>query len=201
MKSTPHETAEPIYLKLANLLEGMIASHSLRPGDRVPSVRHFSSQQRVSIPTALQAYTVLESRRLIEARPKSGFFVRARLADSVPAPKAPPPSPVRWISLMWTLWSSPQRWHRRQPRPSRRRRAGRPIVARRAAGPHIGRGGPKTRPRRHSLRQRPGRRSPAHRNCSSFSRMGRRLKTRGPHHHYRRHRSAFAGAPRDLSSR
>ncbi len=79
---------EPAYLRLANLLEQMIASRSLRPGDRVPSVRLFSSQQRVSIPTALQAYSVLETRKLIEARPKSGFFVRARLSELVPTPKA-----------------------------------------------------------------------------------------------------------------
>jgi DNA-binding transcriptional MocR family regulator len=37
----------------------------------------------------LQAYTLLETRHLIEARPKSGFFVRARVADLVPAPKSP----------------------------------------------------------------------------------------------------------------
>lgn len=79
---------EPVYLKLANLLEGMVASRSLRPGDRMPSVRQFSRQQRVSVPTALQAYAVLETRRLIEARPKSGFFVRARLSELVPAPRA-----------------------------------------------------------------------------------------------------------------
>lgn len=78
---------EPVYLKLADLLDQMIRSQSLRPGDRVPSVRHFSSQQRVSVPTALQAYVTLETRGLIEARPKSGFFVRPRLSDQVPEPK------------------------------------------------------------------------------------------------------------------
>jgi DNA-binding transcriptional MocR family regulator len=78
---------EPVYQKLANLLEGMIQDRSLRPGDRVPSVRKFSSQQRVSVPTALQAYATLETRGLIEARPKSGFFVRARQADRTPHPK------------------------------------------------------------------------------------------------------------------
>ncbi|MGB8353832.1 MAG: PLP-dependent aminotransferase family protein [Chthoniobacteraceae bacterium] len=88
MQQLKHHHEEPIYLKLANLLEGMIASRSLRPGDRVPSVRQFSAQQRVSIPTALQAYTVMETRGLIEARPKSGFFVRARLSELVPAPKS-----------------------------------------------------------------------------------------------------------------
>src|SRR5262245_25135593 len=80
------ETDGPVYQKLANLLEGMIQNRSLRPGDRVPSVRQFSRQQRVSIPTALNAYATLETRGLIEARPKSGFFVRARQADLVREP-------------------------------------------------------------------------------------------------------------------
>jgi DNA-binding transcriptional MocR family regulator len=82
-----NSVSEPIYQKLANLLEGMIRSQSLRPGDRVPSVRQFSRQQRVSVPTALNAFATLETRGLIEARPKSGFYVRARQADLVREPK------------------------------------------------------------------------------------------------------------------
>lgn len=78
---------EPVYLKLANTLEGLIASRALRPGDRVPSVRQFSQQQRVSVPTALQAYATLETRGLIEGRPKSGFYVRPRNSDAIPEPK------------------------------------------------------------------------------------------------------------------
>jgi DNA-binding transcriptional MocR family regulator len=79
---------EPIYQKLARVIEGMIANRSLRPGDRVPSVRQFSRQQRVSVPTALQAFATLETRGLIEARPKSGFYVRVRRANSVPEPSS-----------------------------------------------------------------------------------------------------------------
>lgn len=76
----------PVYERLAGLLDEMIQSRSLRAGDRMPSVRQFSSQQRVSVPTALRAYVVLETRGLIEAKPKSGFYVRARFADLVPQP-------------------------------------------------------------------------------------------------------------------
>lgn len=47
-------------------------------GDRLPSVRQLTRQQRVSAPTVLQAYQLLESRRLIEARPRSGYYVRQR---------------------------------------------------------------------------------------------------------------------------
>jgi DNA-binding transcriptional MocR family regulator len=80
---------EPLYEKLAGLLEEMILSRSLRPGDRVPSVRQFSRQQRASVPTVLQAFATLETRGLVEARPKSGFYVRARRADLVREPSGP----------------------------------------------------------------------------------------------------------------
>ena len=76
----------PVYQQLATRLEEMIQSRSLRAGDRMPSVRQFSSQQRVSVPTALQAYVTLEMRGLIEAKPKSGFYVRARLVELTPEP-------------------------------------------------------------------------------------------------------------------
>jgi DNA-binding transcriptional MocR family regulator len=76
----------PIYEQLAGLLDEMIQSRSLRAGDRMPSVRMFSVQQRVSVPTALKAYVTLETRGLIEARPKSGFYVRARRVDLTPEP-------------------------------------------------------------------------------------------------------------------
>lgn len=87
------EQSIPVYAKLAGVLSEMIQSRSLRAGDRMPSVRQFSSQQRVSVPTALRAYVTLETRGLIEARPKSGFYVRARQADAMPEPmknSAPP---------------------------------------------------------------------------------------------------------------
>ncbi len=81
--ASPHE---PVYRRLAGILEGLIGSRSLRTGDRMPSVRQFSSQQGVSVPTALEAYTLLEARGLLEARPRSGYYVRARLAETIPEP-------------------------------------------------------------------------------------------------------------------
>jgi DNA-binding transcriptional MocR family regulator len=88
----------PVYLQLADLLEGMIASRSLQPGDRIPSVRHFSRQQRVSVPTALQAYATLETRGILEARPKSGFYVRLRQIQIPPEP-APSSAPPRITAI------------------------------------------------------------------------------------------------------
>ena len=44
----------------------------------MPSVRRICSQHRISLTTAVQAYRSLENRGLVEARPKSGFFVQVR---------------------------------------------------------------------------------------------------------------------------
>jgi DNA-binding transcriptional MocR family regulator len=83
-----------LYQELAARLAEAIYAGSLRAGDRLPSVRHLSEQHGVSIATAVQAYRALESQRLIEARPKSGYFVLPkprRLAE--PAPSRPPTTP------------------------------------------------------------------------------------------------------------
>ena len=71
-------STEPLYAQVAAKLGGLIEGGVLRMGDRVPSVRRASRQHKVSLTTAVQAYLALENRGLIEARPKSGFFVRYR---------------------------------------------------------------------------------------------------------------------------
>lgn len=88
MHTTISSASGPLYERLANVLEELIEQRALRPGDRMPSVRQFSAHQRVSIPTALQAYVTLETRGLIEARPKSGFYVRPRLSELTREPAA-----------------------------------------------------------------------------------------------------------------
>jgi DNA-binding transcriptional MocR family regulator len=45
----------------------------------------------LSISTVLQAYSLLESRGLIEARPQSGYYVRARLVERLPEPETSSP--------------------------------------------------------------------------------------------------------------
>jgi DNA-binding transcriptional MocR family regulator len=74
----------------------LIEQDTLRPGHRVPSVRRMSLQRGVSISTVLQAYTVLENRGYLEARPQSGYYVRPRPLLSVPgAPHGPAHGPAR----------------------------------------------------------------------------------------------------------
>jgi len=79
-----------LYQAVSGKIAGLIDRGVLRPGERVPSVRRISTQEGVSVSTTLQAYTLLESRGYIEARPQSGFYVRARQAARPPEPRVSP---------------------------------------------------------------------------------------------------------------
>jgi len=68
---------------LARELEQQIVAGVLRPGDRLPSVRQTCASRRLSPSTVFQAYYLLESRGLVRAVPRSGYFVAAR-ADGTP---------------------------------------------------------------------------------------------------------------------
>jgi len=80
-------SSQPLYAGLAASLQQLIEQNTLRPGHRVPSVRRMSLQRGVSISTVLQAYTMLENRGYLEARPQSGYYVRPRPLLSVPEPR------------------------------------------------------------------------------------------------------------------
>jgi DNA-binding transcriptional MocR family regulator len=74
------------YLALAEHTEQLIAQGILRAGERLPSIRETCRTRHVSPITVTQAYYLLESRGLIEARPRSGYFVRARQTPALPEP-------------------------------------------------------------------------------------------------------------------
>jgi DNA-binding transcriptional MocR family regulator len=78
------------YEALAHDITESIAAGLLRPGDRLPSVRETSQSRGVSASTVFEAYYLLEARGLVEARPRSGYFVRdTRLAGTEPATSTP----------------------------------------------------------------------------------------------------------------
>ncbi|MGR6806571.1 aminotransferase-like domain-containing protein [Sphaerotilus natans] len=83
----------PLYTDLADELSDAIRRGALRPGERLPSVRQARASRQVSAATVFQAYDLLESRGLIESRPRSGFFVRAARASAVAEPLAAPATP------------------------------------------------------------------------------------------------------------
>jgi DNA-binding transcriptional MocR family regulator len=72
-KSIP---SDHLYLQVADGIEKMIGEETLRIGDKLPSVRVLSEEYGISMGTAFQAYYHLEGKGLVEARPKSGYYVR-----------------------------------------------------------------------------------------------------------------------------
>ena len=79
------------YQQIAEDLATLIDKGVLRTGERIPSVRHASRQHGVNPGTVLHAYEQLEARGLIEARPQSGFYVRARRLGFAPEPATSAP--------------------------------------------------------------------------------------------------------------
>jgi DNA-binding transcriptional MocR family regulator len=79
-----------LYETLAADIEGQVTRGVLLEGEKLPSVRQASQHRSLSISTVLRAYSLLESKGIIESRPQSGYFVRARQAGMLrPAALAP----------------------------------------------------------------------------------------------------------------
>jgi DNA-binding transcriptional MocR family regulator len=78
----------PIYRRLAGQYRSAIESGALAVGDRFPSLRNLMARHDISLSTALQVCRQLESDGWLEARPRSGNFVRRpRPAASRPLPE------------------------------------------------------------------------------------------------------------------
>ncbi|MBC7778807.1 MAG: PLP-dependent aminotransferase family protein [Proteobacteria bacterium] len=88
-----------LYAQVADVLAQSIRTGTLRRGERLMSVRDAARRHGVSVATAIQAYRSLEDAQMIEARPRSGFYVAAR-ATRLPEPKATrPPERPRTVEL------------------------------------------------------------------------------------------------------
>lgn len=84
-------TRKPLYETVADRISYLIDQGTLRPGDRIPSIRNLSKQMQVSINTVKEAYGQLEDRQILEARPQSGYYVRAKLLELPAEPAFNPP--------------------------------------------------------------------------------------------------------------
>lgn len=71
-----------MYLQIAERFGNQIRQQLLKTGEKLPSVRALSNEQGISQSTAYKAYVELEIKGLIEARPKSGYYVRFTPARS-----------------------------------------------------------------------------------------------------------------------
>ncbi|WP_022963934.1 GntR family transcriptional regulator MpaR [Halopseudomonas pelagia] len=75
------------YERLADDIAELIRNGILTPGEKIPSIRHASKTYGVSPSTVFQAYYLLEDRGLIQARARSGYFVRALAGLPTPEPR------------------------------------------------------------------------------------------------------------------
>lgn len=78
------------YEKLADDIAELIRTGVIAPGEKVPSVRHASRTYGVSPSTVFQAYYLLEDRGLIQARPRSGYFVHSLARRQLSEPNISP---------------------------------------------------------------------------------------------------------------
>jgi DNA-binding transcriptional MocR family regulator len=96
-----------LYEELAGHITGLIQDGTLRSGERVPSVRDVVRERRVSPATAMRAYQLLETRGLIETRPRSGYYVsesrERRVAEPRKARSAPRTTRVEVSELVFQI--------------------------------------------------------------------------------------------------
>jgi DNA-binding transcriptional MocR family regulator len=94
--------------QLAVWLRRRIDEHALKPGTRLPSIRRFAQQQRVSRSTVVEAYDRLIATGEVESRRGSGFYVRARQTDHhrpAKAARAPRAPAAPTLDVVWLLRS------------------------------------------------------------------------------------------------
>ena len=66
------------YQRLAQQLAEKIYRGELVQGQRLNSLRQFAQQHQISLNTAQSCYALLEAQGLIEDKPKSGYFIKAK---------------------------------------------------------------------------------------------------------------------------
>ena len=95
------------YVALADEIQENIMNGRFRAGEKLPSLRKLHNQLGLSVSTVHQAYIELEKRGRVEAREKSGFYVKALVRNPLPSPAAMPeknrPSRVKINALAETI--------------------------------------------------------------------------------------------------
>ncbi len=88
-----------LYQQLADHIRAMVDQGVYCPGDKLPSIRRLSIQRKVSIATVQKALEELEACGLIEAKPKSGFYVRMPVIKSADYPPILVPSAPKPVKI------------------------------------------------------------------------------------------------------
>ncbi|WP_391559219.1 GntR family transcriptional regulator [Robertmurraya sp.] len=75
---TEFHSSHPIYLQLADRINGQILRGEMKPGDKLPSVRERAIQVRVNPNMVQRTYRELEGMGTVETRRGQGTFVTER---------------------------------------------------------------------------------------------------------------------------
>lgn len=98
---------DSLYRQVAGEIAQRIASGMYASGERLPGVRGLARTRGVSVATAVAAYQTLADTGHIEARPRSGFYVRTRQVlhaiEAKPAAKATSPRLVTGQAMAMAL--------------------------------------------------------------------------------------------------
>ncbi|RJG04820.1 PLP-dependent aminotransferase family protein [Noviherbaspirillum cavernae] len=95
--------SQTLYRQLADHYLAAIKAGTLAQGERMPSVRSLMRKHAVSLSTALQSLRQLESEGWVEARPRSGYFVRRPWSKTILPLEEPsvsrPPDPAQYVGI------------------------------------------------------------------------------------------------------
>ncbi len=98
------------YKQLAGEIERKILDGTYKPGEKLQSIRELHKQSNLSISTVYKTYMELETMGLIEARPKSGYYVNPIVLKQLKAPifkkQAPIPQKVSLSSMINSVVSA-----------------------------------------------------------------------------------------------
>ncbi|MEJ2170850.1 MAG: PLP-dependent aminotransferase family protein [Desulfobacterales bacterium] len=98
------------YRHLVDEIEQKIMNRIYQPGEKLPSIRKLHKQSSLSISTIYHAYAELESMGLVEAKPKSGYYINPVILQKLKIPQFKkisfPPKRVRLSSMVNSVISA-----------------------------------------------------------------------------------------------
>lgn len=101
-----------LYEEIAQLINYKIEKGYFQPGDKLPSIRQIKSEYQVSISTVQEAYRLLEIKHVVEARPKSGYYVLTpQSSPAMPDISRPSKEPLevsQWDLILKMLYNHEQ---------------------------------------------------------------------------------------------
>jgi len=93
----------PLYRQLADRYLDAIRAGALKPGDKLPSLRALMRLHGISLSTALQLCRTMEGEGWVEARDRSGYFVRRPRRLAIAALEEPAadvaPDPAQYLGI------------------------------------------------------------------------------------------------------